>query len=621
VTRVLFRFIPALAVAVVSLACASRGASLAPLLPSADRTLTAFKSAVDLQRAMDDVVRSKRASDEAERTRKAEADAAWQKRCREMERDDYVVVCGRSPTIDGMTISKRPIMEAALTNQHAGLEEGGVVKQHGNVLIVLRRGSLFTFAMHGEQLEPLSVANASGIPDADPADWEGWADELLVWRQTVIVIDYGGYRDTIRISMFDLDAPGRLRHREAYHLRSHDFLAASRHSARLFGNRLLLSTSTSVMDPLSGGLANWQPAIRRQDRDGAASPMTRLRDTRVMQPVEELDQHSQAHSVISCELAPSFRCEATVVLADSLAGYYVSPTAAYFWTSPWLHAHAERSILYRIPHDGGHVTAIGVRGAPSSQLSFLEHDGHLLNVAVNRDDGAWVLRLPLSALADGREDAPATDYWPVEEAENVGAMTRFVGPYVIAAVRDISNSRSRAGVVVMHRETGQQFRIAVPHDVHRLDVVDEDVVMIGHDDGDPDLRMTALTLGPEPALGATIVLPRLQASVGAHVDTPFYRKQPDGSYLIGLPVHEHAVGMFDLRDLPNTVVFVASRGRSLAVSGNINSEVLPDSMVENVQSFFADDRVFALMGGELVEGRQLGDRVEVVRRVDLGGRR
>ena len=49
----------------------------------------------------------------------------------------------------------------SITNtQEAGIDEGGIVKQHGNHLVILRRGRLFTVAVGDRQLRPVDRINA-----------------------------------------------------------------------------------------------------------------------------------------------------------------------------------------------------------------------------------------------------------------------------------------------------------------------------------------------------------------------------------------------------------------------------------------------------------------------------
>jgi beta propeller domain-containing protein len=65
--------------------------------------------------------------------------------------------------------------EESITNvQHAGVDEGGIVKAHGNYLVVLRRGRLFTVSIEGGDLRPTSVVDSFG-PDINPC--ATWYDE------------------------------------------------------------------------------------------------------------------------------------------------------------------------------------------------------------------------------------------------------------------------------------------------------------------------------------------------------------------------------------------------------------------------------------------------------------
>ena len=58
--------------------------------------------------------------------------------------------------------------EESVTNtQHAGVDEGGIVKVHGDHLVVLRRGRLFTVAIGDQALKPISNIDAFS-PDVDP---------------------------------------------------------------------------------------------------------------------------------------------------------------------------------------------------------------------------------------------------------------------------------------------------------------------------------------------------------------------------------------------------------------------------------------------------------------------
>ena len=71
----------------------------------------------------------------------------------------------------------------SITNvQTQGVDEGDIVKKHGDHLIVLRRGRLFTIRIGDDSLRPVSTVNAYA-PDADPDGT--WYDEMLVSDDTV----------------------------------------------------------------------------------------------------------------------------------------------------------------------------------------------------------------------------------------------------------------------------------------------------------------------------------------------------------------------------------------------------------------------------------------------------
>lgn len=108
--------------------------------------------------------------------------------------------------------------EESITNtQHAGVDEGGIVKLHGDHLVVLRRGRLFTVAIGDGSLKPISTVDAFG-PEIDPR--YTWYDEMLVSEDTVAVIGYSYERGGTEVGLFRIDRAGNLAYRSTYHLRS-----------------------------------------------------------------------------------------------------------------------------------------------------------------------------------------------------------------------------------------------------------------------------------------------------------------------------------------------------------------------------------------------------------------
>src|SRR5688500_9784859 len=74
--------------------------------------------------------------------------------------------------------------ESVTNNQHAGVDEGGIVKVHGDHLVILRRGRLFTVRIGDNSLKPVAAVDAFA-PGINPSS--DWYDEMLVSEDTVVV--------------------------------------------------------------------------------------------------------------------------------------------------------------------------------------------------------------------------------------------------------------------------------------------------------------------------------------------------------------------------------------------------------------------------------------------------
>ena len=97
--------------------------------------------------------------------------------------------------------------ESVTNTQHAGVDEGGIVKVHGDHLVVLRRGRLFTIAINGGELKPISTVDAFG-PGINPES--SWYDEMLISDNTVVVIGYSYNRGGTEVGLFDISNDGQL---------------------------------------------------------------------------------------------------------------------------------------------------------------------------------------------------------------------------------------------------------------------------------------------------------------------------------------------------------------------------------------------------------------------------
>ncbi|MFT3744357.1 MAG: beta-propeller domain-containing protein [Pyrinomonadaceae bacterium] len=124
-------------------------------------------------------------------------------------------------------------------NQTAGVDEGGIVKVHGDHLVILRRGRLFTVRVGSNSLAPVSSVNAYA-PGVNPSN--DWYDEMLVSKNTVVVIGYSYGRGGTEINLFDINSGGGLNFRSSYHLKSNDYYSSRNYASRLIGDKLVFYT-------------------------------------------------------------------------------------------------------------------------------------------------------------------------------------------------------------------------------------------------------------------------------------------------------------------------------------------------------------------------------------------
>ncbi|MCL9998413.1 MAG: beta-propeller domain-containing protein, partial [Erythrobacter sp.] len=114
-----------------------------------------------------------------------------------------------------------PAAESITNTQEAGVDEGGIVKQAGDYLVVLRRGRLFTIRIGGDALAPAGMIDAFPPGKKDPGDT--WYDEMLIHDRQVIVIGYSYGSEGTEINRFDIAEGGKLAYRDTHYMRSGDY--------------------------------------------------------------------------------------------------------------------------------------------------------------------------------------------------------------------------------------------------------------------------------------------------------------------------------------------------------------------------------------------------------------
>jgi Beta propeller domain len=556
----------------------------------------------------------------------------------------------------------------SITNaQTAGVDEGGIVKRAGDYLVILRRGRLFTLRIGGDQLRPASMLDAYA-PGTDPSG--AWYDELLISGSTVVVVGYSYARGGTEIGLFELNADGALAYRATWHLRSFDYYSSRNYASRLIGNRLVFYTPITLQP---WGPEPWQmmPGLRRWPGDNTPQEFERiLPATRIYRTDDDFDprQPLALHTVTSCELAlPQMHCESSAVLGPAGRVFYVSQGSVYVWTStsrrriggpvpmpdmPRPLPAPALSALFRLPLDGAAPSAIKTAGVPIDQLSFLEDGSGHLNVLLRESgagEGMWgsenthgamaLLRVPLSAFGDGRGAAQREHYRVLPSAPGAALQNRFVGDWLLwggaAGGRGFEPASQAGGTAwaLRYAEAAPPRALNPGHAIERIEAMGPHAVLVGS--AGEDLHFTSLRLGRD---GAQTAARHVQAEARqgeARTHGFFYRATGSEEGLLGLPLIEHEQGgrpgIYRGGHGSASVLFLRERELGFTALGQLraqpaasNDDACRASCVDwygNARPIFVGDRIFALLGYELVEGRlsdaRGSERIEERRRVDF----
>ena len=535
--------------------------------------------------------------------------------------------------------------ESITNTQHAGVDEGGIVKLHGEHLVILRRGRLFTVRIGDNSLKPVASIDAFA-PGVNPSS--DWYDEMLVSGNTVVVIGYSYGRGGTEVNLFDIDDVGALDYRSTYHLRSNDYYSSRNYASRLIGSKLIFYTPQYIGyggDPMARfpAVRKWHKGVTDKEFQTIVQPTNVYRAEK---PVES-SYGLALHTVTVCDLASrDFSCTATATLGSPGRVFYVSPESVYVWTTNWSYG-GERakasSMLYKMPLDGSAPSALGVTGSPVDQFSFLESGDKHLNVLVRSDgygEQMWgsefaagdvaLFRVPVDSFSDGSQPAPYYRYTEMPKPEGYTFQNRFVGDYLLYGTGSgwgRPEKKDAANLYAVNWANGEVNNLRLNHGVDRIEQMGKDAVVVGTNG--TDLYFSPVRLGEVPEVRDRYS--RKNASQGELRSHGFFYK-PDGkdSGLLGLPIaREGRPGYKHLVEGSAGILFLRNDSLEFSEVGEMetrNSYVNDGcraSCVDwygNARPLFIRNRVFALLGYEIVEGNVGRDRIQEMRRINYSPR-
>jgi len=551
----------------------------------------------------------------------------------------------KSAPADGKAKSGGKDDDGITNTQTASVDEGGIVKVHGNHLVILRRGRLFTVKVGDNSLRPVDKVDAYP-PGINPSN--DWYDEMLVSGNTIVVIGYSYGRGGTEINLFDINKNGGLAYRSTYHLRSNDYYSSRNYASRLIGDKLVFYTPQYL--GYYGDPQQQFPALRKWHKgakpDEFAPVVSATNIYRAERPAER-SSVGALHTVTVCDLSsPDMKCQGTAVLGSAGRVFYVSQSSVYVWTTDYNDRGGKseyESMLYKMPLDGSAPSALGVAGSPIDQFSFLESEGEQLNVLVRGDgrgEAMWgseysigdtsLFRVKADAFADGSTNASVEDYRSLPKVEGYTFQNRFVGDYMLYGSGNGwggQTNKTSTPLYAVNWKTATVHYLNLQHSVDRIEQLGDAAVVVGINGS--DLYFTPIKLGDRPDVRAPYV--RKNASQGElRSHGFFYKPQDENTGLLGLPIAREArPGYRHLIEDSAAILFLRNENLQFDQIGELGAENTSSndgckaSCVDwygNARPIFLKGRIFALLGYELVEGRLDDNRLRETRRVNYSPR-
>jgi hypothetical protein len=243
--------------------------------------------------------------------------------------------------------------------------------------------------------------------------------------------------------------------------------------------------------------------------------------------------------------------------------------------------------------------------------------------------GMALLRVALTAFSDGTESAPAGAYRPLPAPAGHAVQNRYVGSYLLygagAGWHRAQPTLHSKLYAVRYAADARASEVVLAHGVDRIEALGANAVVVGTDGR--NLHFTSLRLAGQPAAVDRYTRPNAaQGETRSHGF--FYKAAHADAGLIGLPVigGGRAAGRQHHR-ASAAVLFLRNRSLRLDELGALDSRHQANvsdgcraSCVDwygNSRPLFLANRVFALMGYEIVEGRISGNGIAEVGRVSF----
>lgn len=576
---------------------------------------------------------------------------------------------GEEVVVTGTIMRNSSASVSAITNvQTLGVDEGDVVKQIGQYLIVLQDGRLFVADTRPGGRPGLALSTRINVYRKDDADT--WYDELLVTPDRVLVTGYNYDLGAAEYNVFAF-RDGRLSREATYYISSDDYYDIDNYASRLIDGRLVLYTPINLWDiDIDDDAPKW-PMVRRwlreDERGVAISAGRHLFDARdIYRPVSRsLDP--TLHTISVCPLGTpragdELECESRGFIAGGERQFFVSTSDVYLWTTPsWYEQSGDYSnecggadalgpnpaTVFRVPVRGSAPTAIFARGRPLDQFGMASTDTEFRALLAwnsgycagsDQDVAVRYFHAPFSAFSNRPRSAAPYNYLEAPSPMTAEFGTRFLEHYVVyggrtssyANVPDDGETRTARVVALSLDGLNRATVLQTNHDAMRVDRVGDNAIVTGYgSDRGLSISMVRLTHGAPAVADTTLLEGRYESEGRSHAFNSLVDE--DNAGLMGVPTvtRTRQAGRWWDYSRASDVSFLAVdanarlkalgplRAAANARDPRYQCQVSCIDWYGNSRPIFTDGRVFALSETEIIEGTVEGGAIREIRRLNL----
>ena len=510
----------------------------------------------------------------------------WPSHCPDDEAECDTASTQDVVVVTGQMISSNP---SITNNQFAGVDEGDIIKQINDYLIVLQDGRLFAVRMaEGEAGELVLTDRVNVYRDADA---DTWYDEMLVRNDQIIVTGYSYRMKATEVSILYLSEDGLFGDINRFYFTANDYYSGENYASRIVGDKFIIRNEMYLLDlywdyfeDTRGApdvkwpsVLKWSDAYIDFDDDDVREHSLELLNVRdVYRPVQQtLDP--VLHTLTVCDLdevqSDDMGCRSTSFIGGTYSEFFVTGEYAYIWSrddiDEWTRRGSERwdycieaegreadlremapSMLHRVKIDGGRLSFAEILGEPRNQFGMtVDGDGiframSLMSSKVCRysDPEFALVTLPERRFGTEAMNYKATDYRLLPSSGDADMGNRFGDDELVYYENTDHNfvpwekgeRVAPARITVVPFDNRQEIsELRAPHSAIRLEVLGNEFVLTGYRDTRGLLVSNMETEGEPSFVSTTRLADQYESEGRSHAFN--YLLEEDGSGLLGLP--------------------------------------------------------------------------------------